>query len=94
MKKTQQQQGDSCAGLSERVEKLEKAFRDLSGMTLAEYEASKTDDPVVEEKRFDRSVIKMHRSGAIENLRICQYCGAEVTDLATHQTHCSKRPVY
>lgn len=93
-KKTAPQRGDSCAGLNERIERLEKAFRDLSGITLAEYEASKVDDPVVEEKRFERSVIKVHRSGALETLKICQWCHAEVGDLGMHQTRCPQRPIF
>lgn len=87
-------EGDSCAALIPRLEKLEKAFKDLTGTTIAEYEESEADNPVVDEKRYDRSVIKIHKSGAVEHLRICEWCGVEVADLATHKAKCPKRPIY
>jgi len=85
---------DSCAALVPRLEKLEKAFKEITGVSIEQYEESEADNPVVEEKRFERSVIKIHKSGAIEHLRICEWCGAEVADIAMHKANCSKRPIY
>lgn len=86
--------GDSCTALVPRLEKLEKAFKELTGVSIEQYEESEADNPVIEEKRYDRSVIKIHKSGAIEYLRICEWCGAEVADLATHKAKCVRRPIY
>lgn len=93
-RKRQTSEGDSCAALVPRLEKLEKAFKSLTGIAIEEYEESSEDNPVVEEKRYDTSVLKIHKSGAIEHLRICPWCGAEVTDLATHKAKCKNRPIY
>lgn len=87
-------EGDSCAALIPRLEKLEKAFRDLTGTTIEAYQQSEADNPVVDEKRYQHSIIKVHKSGAIERLSICEWCGVEVADLATHKAHCPKRPLW
>lgn len=87
-------EGDSCAALVPRLERLEKAFKDLTGTTIEAYQESEADNPVVDEKRYQRSVIKVHKSGAIERLSICEWCGAEVADLATHKARCPNRPLF
>jgi len=92
-KETEPIEGDSCAALIPRVDKLEKAFKELTGMSIEEYE-NPGEDPVVEVKEFDSSVLKIHQSGAKEFLRKCSYCGTPVADLATHKARCPKRPVF
>ncbi len=93
-KKQPMPEGDSCSALIPRLEKLEKAFKELTGIKIEEYEESEADNPVVEEKRYDTSVLKIHKSGAIEHLRICPWCKAEVADLATHKAKCKNRPIF
>ena len=85
---------DSCAQLVPRIEKLEKAFKDMTGMTLEQYTESEADNPVVEEKEFDGSVIRTHKDGKLEFLKKCPYCGTPVPDLATHKARCPKRPEF
>lgn len=87
-------EGESCAALAARIQKLEKAFKHMTGVSAEEYEASEADNPVVEEKRYDRSVVKIHKSGAVEHLRVCGWCGTEVADLASHKAVCPSRPIY
>lgn len=84
----------SDTGLASRIEKLEKAFKELTGVSIEEYEGNPDSDPVVETKEFDGSILKMHKSGAKEFLRKCPYCGTPVADLATHMSRCPKRPEY
>lgn len=95
-KKKPQPIGDeSCAALSARLDKLEKVISKYFGVGIEQLaENPDHDNPVVEEKRYDRSVIKIHKSGAIEHLRICEWCGAEVADLATHKANCQQRPIF
>lgn len=88
-----QTEGDSCAALIPRLDKLEKAFRELTGLSVAEYSEA-PEDPVVETKEFDSSIIKIHQSGAKEFLRKCPYCGTPVADLATHKARCPQRPIF
>lgn len=87
-------EGDSCAELIPRLEKLEKAFKELTGVSLEEYSANPDQDPVVETKEFDSSIIKIHQSGAKEFLRKCPYCGTPVADLPTHKAKCPQRPIF
>lgn len=84
----------SCAQLIPRLEKLEKAFKELTGVTIEEYEVNPTSDPVVETKEFDSSIIKIHQSGAKEFLRKCPYCSTPVADLASHKAKCPRRPIF
>lgn len=93
-RKTKTEVGDSCAELVPRLEKLEKAFGDLTGVTIEQYSENPDSDPVVETKEFDSSVIKIHQSGAKEFLRKCPYCNTPVADLATHKARCPKRPIF
>lgn len=86
-------EGDSsCAALIPRLEKLERAFQSLVGVSIEEYEEKP--DPVVETKEFDSSIIKIHQSGAKEFLRKCPYCSTPVADLASHKAKCPKRPIF
>lgn len=85
----------SCAALSTRLDKLERVISEHFGVGIEQLaENPDHDNPVVEEKRYDRSVLKIHKSGAIERLCICEWCNAEVGDLATHKARCPKRPIY
>lgn len=93
-KKTELPQNESCAALIPRLEKLEKAFKELTGVNIDQYEENPGSDPVVETKEFDSSIIKIHQSGAKEFLRKCPYCGTPVADLATHKAKCPRRPVF
>ena len=77
-----------------RLESLEKAFHDLTGVGVKEYQESEAENPVIETKDFDSSVIRVHKDGKLEFLKKCPYCGAPVSDLALHKTHCSKRPIF
>lgn len=86
--------GDSCAQLIPRLEKLEKAFKELTGVTIEQYEENPGSDSVVETKEFDSSIIKIHQSGAKEFLRKCEWCGAAVADLASHKARCPRRPIF
>lgn len=87
-------EGDSCAALVPRIQRLEQAFKDLSGMTVNQYQESEADNPVVETKEFDSSVIRTHKDGKLEFLKKCPFCGNPVSDLASHKAHCSKRPAF
>lgn len=82
--KEKQIQDNSCAALEKRLEKMEKAFKALTGVGIEEY-GNPDSDPVVEEKRFAKTVLRIHKSGQIEKTNLCQLCGAEVSDLATHK---------
>jgi len=94
-KRTEQRiEGDTCAGLIPRLEKLERAFQSLVGIGIEQYDDNPESDPIVETKEFDSSIIKIHQSGAKEFLRKCPYCSTPVADLATHKTRCPKRPIY
>ena len=93
-KKSEAPTGDSCAELVPRLEKLEKAFKELTGVTVEEYEGNPGSDPVVETKEFDSSIIKIHQSGAKEFLRKCPWCNTPVADLATHKAKCPQRPIF
>jgi len=87
-KPTETLESDS-AGLASRVERLERLVKEYFGKGVAELE-SNPDDPVVEERRYQKSVYKIHRSGAIDRFDICPHCGDEVYDLAVHKA--SKHP--
>lgn len=93
MEKKQKEPID-CAALVPRLEKLERAFKELTGVSISEYEENPGADPIVETKEFDSSVIKIHQSGAKEFLRKCPYCGTPVADLTTHKAKCPKRPIF
>lgn len=80
--------------LASRIEKLEKAFKELTGVSMEEYNPNPDSDPVVETKEFDGSILKIHASGAKEFLRKCPYCGTPVADLGTHKSRCPKRPEF
>lgn len=81
--------------LDQRLDRLEKIVTKYFGArSIAELEESEEDNPVVEEKRFDKAVIKIHRDGKLEHLRICEWCGAEVTDIASHKAVCKNRPIF
>jgi len=84
----------SCANLLPRLEKLERAFRSLVGIGIEEYEEGETDNPVVEIKEFDSSVIRTHKDGKLEFLKKCPYCNTPVADLASHKAHCPRRPLF
>jgi len=70
--------------LEKRVARLEKLIKEYFGKSIEELETN-PDDPIVEERRYGRSVFKVHKSGAVERLHICPYCGAEVHDLPMHK---------
>lgn len=84
-------EGDSCAQLVPRLERLEQAFKSLTGVTLEQYTESEADNPVVDEKQFDGSVVRTHKDGKLEFLKKCPYCLTPVGDLATHKARCPKR---
>jgi hypothetical protein len=92
-KKSEVPTGDSCAELIPRLEKLEKIVKEYFGISsLGEVEENPESDPVVEEKRYDRSVLRIHKSGKILRTSICPFCGTEVSDLAMHKA--TKHPSY
>jgi hypothetical protein len=80
--------------LERRVARLERALSRLLGVRPEEMEENPADDPVVEERQYEASVLRVHRSGKTEFLRKCPYCAAPVGDLPTHKANCPKRPVY
>ena len=84
----------SYDALAKRVAHLEKIVSKHFGAGIDTLMEGAEDDPVVDEKRYERSVIRRHRSGAIEYVRICEWCQAEVSDLAMHRAVCPRRPMY
>lgn len=93
-KKKPTEETPTGAALVPRLEKLERAFRELTGVKIEEYEESEADNPVVETKEFDSAVVKTHKDGKLEFLKKCPYCNTPVADLATHKAKCPKRPIY
>jgi len=87
----QPETGDSCAELLSRVQKLERAFKELTGLSIEQVSESH-ETPVKEEHRYDSSVVRIHQDGKVEYKRICPYCQAETGDLQTHKSLCPKRP--
>jgi len=94
-KRTEPSGDPSCAHLEDRMNRLEKLITQHFGATMESLaEENPEDDEVVDEKRFERSVIRTHKSGKIEHVRICPHCKAEVHDLPAHLAVCRMRSAF